>query len=348
MAKEQTKIIELRSNEVVRSSRAEEILAGAHAVMLSETTAITEAAQALDDNFVGAVEAILDCRGRVCVTGIGKAGIIGRKIQATLASTGTPSYSLHPVEALHGDLGMVHGDDVVIVLSKSGGSEVAQLVPILKKLGCTIIFLTAEPASAAAQEADFVVFIGISPEACPLGLAPSSSTAAMLAIGDAIALTVMKQKAIQPEQYAQYHPGGALGRALMKVRDIMRTGTNCPCVAELSSLAECYEVMLDAPLRAGAVLVADSSQRLLGILTQGDIFRLIARNENAPQRPVGEVMTRNPKRIQVDQPVVDALALMRRYSIDELPVVDDAGCVAGLLDIQDLIRYGFPIAEGIG
>ncbi len=344
MPSEQTKI---SHHHQLTPAESEEILQQARSIIHSEIAAVEQAAAFLDISFARAVRAVLDCRGRVCVTGIGKAGIVGKKIQATLASTGTPSYNLHPVEALHGDLGMVHAEDVVIALSKSGGSEVAQLVPILKRMGCCIILISAEPQSVTAQLSDIVLCIGSSPEACPLGLAPSSSTTAMLALGDALALTVMQQKAIKPEQYASYHPGGALGRALMKVRDIMRTGANCPSVLESAPLTECYQAMLQAPLRAGAVLVKDEQNKLLGILTQGDVFRLIAAKHHTSDGPIGEVMTHRPKSVQLDQPVVDALALMREYSIDELPVVDKENHVAGLLDIQDLIRHGFPLAESV-
>ena len=325
----------------------QELLEQGREVLQAEILAVQQAAYCLDSSFVRAVKAILSCRGRVCVTGIGKAGIIGKKIQGTLASTGTPAYGIHPVEALHGDLGMVHQEDVVIALSKSGGSEVAQLVPILKKMGCCVILITAEAQSSTAQQADIVLSIGSAPEACPLGLAPSSSTTAMLAIGDALALTVMRQKAVKPEQYAAYHPAGALGRALMKVRDIMRRGANCPVVLETAPLTECYQAMLQAPLRSGAVLIKASQNKLLGILTQGDVFRLIAGKHHTSEEAVSALMTRKPKQIEENQPVVDALALMREYSIDELPVVDAKGKIAGLLDVQDLIRHGFPIAESI-
>lgn len=345
MASEQCKVVELNKNPGLSESEQKELFAYGQAVLTTEAAAIQDAADKLDCHFIKAVEAVLNCRGRVCLTGMGKAGLVGRKIQATLASTGTLAYSLHPTEALHGDLGMVHPDDVVIALSKSGDSEVAKLVSTLKKIGCLIILLTAEPGSSAAQNADIVLSIGSIPEACPLGLAPSSSTTAMLALGDALALTVMKQKAIKPEEYAFYHQGGALGRALLKVREIMRVGTNCPRVLETDKLSDCYEAMLEAPLRAGATVVVDDTGKLTGILTQGDIFRLIARKSYPTDRRVSEIMTRNPKRIMAEQSALDALALMRDYFIDELPVVDDQGRLLGLLDVQDLIKHGFPIAD---
>lgn len=321
------------------------ILARGEAVLQAESTAIREAQSRLGDGFVGAVRAILGCNGRVCVTGMGKAGLIGNKIQATLASTGTMSYGLHPVEALHGDLGMVHADDVVVALSRSGGSELVELLPRFKKLGCVVVLLTARPGSPAAQHADFVLDIGDTEEACPLGLAPSSSTAAMLALGDALALTVMELKAVQPEQYASYHPGGALGRYLMKTYEIMRTGSNCPQVKDSATLRECYETILKAPRRAGAAAIVDEGGKLVGIITHGDFFRLFDRQERMADRPVAEVMTRNPKRIGLEARGVEALELMRRYSIDELPVVDGDGRLAGLIDIQDMIALGFSVFD---
>lgn len=319
------------------------ILARGRAVMAAEAAAIGDANALLGDAFVGAVDVVLRCAGRVCVTGVGKAGLIGGKIQATLASTGTLSFGLHPVEALHGDLGMIHPDDVVLALSKSGSSELVELLPRLKKLGCRVILLTANPDSAAARHADFVLDIGRTEEACPLGLAPSSSTAAMLALGDALALTVMELKAVQPEQYAGYHPGGALGRLLMKTTEIMRRGGNCPTVPESATLGECHQAICAATCRAGAACIVDGSMRLVGIITHGDYFRLFNSTTPIGDTPVSKVMTKSPKRIGMNARVTDALHLMQEHAIDELPVVDDDGRVLGLIDIQDLVAQGFSV-----
>jgi arabinose-5-phosphate isomerase len=320
-------------------------LARGRAVLKAESAAIEVALETLGDSFVAAVEAILRCSGRVCVTGVGKAGLIGSKIQATLASTGTLSYSLHPVDALHGDLGMIHPDDVILALSKSGSSELVELLPRLAKLGCCVILLTAKTDSKAAKHADCVIDIGQAPEACPLGLAPSSSTAAMLAVGDALALTVMELKAVQPEQYASYHPGGALGRFLMTAREIMRVEKDCPQVPATATLGECYEAILAAPRRAGAAAVIDDQGKLAGILTHGDFFRLFKSPEQLADRNVSEFMTKSPKRVPADARVNDALLLMRRHAIDELPVVDDAGRLVGMIDVQDLLAKGFSVFE---
>lgn len=321
------------------------ILARGHAILDAEVAAIREAGHKLGPAFVGAVQAILACQGRVCVTGVGKAGLIGRKIQATLASTGTLAYGLHPVDALHGDLGMVHGDDVVVALSKSGGSELVELLPRFATLGCTIILLTSRTSSPAALHSKFVLDIGDTEEACPLGLAPSSSTAAMLAVGDALALTVMAIKEVQPEQYARYHPGGALGRYLMRAHEIMRTGANCPRVRPTASIRECHQAILQAPLRAGAAVVVDESDKLVGIITHGDFFRLFTNPNRSADSSVSEVMTVRPKSIGSDERVLDALHLMRKHGIDELPVVEPDGRFAGLIDIQDLIARGFSVFD---
>lgn len=321
------------------------ILTRARAILDAESAAIADARARLDAGFVGAIRAILQARGRVCVTGMGKAGLVGQKIQATLASTGTPAYNLHPVDALHGDLGMVRPDDVVLALSKSGGSELVQLLPLLKDMGCAVILLTARPDSPAARHADHVVHIGQTPEACPLGLAPSSSTAAMLALGDALALTVMDIKAVRPEEYASYHPGGALGRFLMKAGQVMRTGPNCPTVTESATLVACFQAMFAAPRRAGAAAIVDAAGKLIGIFTLGDLFRLTREGRFSPDCRVGDVMTRNPKQVQADARALDAIEIMRKYMIDELPVVDAEGRLAGLIDIQDLVARGFSVVE---
>lgn len=332
-----------KHEDAARDSRS--ILIRGRMVLEAEAAAIADACELLGDAFVAAVRAIAQCTGRVCVTGVGKAGLIGNKIQATLASTGTLSYGLHPVEALHGDLGMIHANDVVIALSKSGSSELVELLPRLKSLGCGIILVTAKTDSPAATHADHVLDIGRREEACPLGLAPSSSTAAMLAIGDALALAVMEVKAIQPEQYASYHPGGALGRLLMKTREIMRTGPNCPTVRDDATMASCHQAMLAAPMRSGAAGVVDGKGELVGIITHGDFFRLFASPEPIGDTPVSRLMTRSPKCLSADAHVTEAIRIMQQHKIDELPIVDDTGTLVGLIDIQDLIAKGFTVLD---
>jgi arabinose-5-phosphate isomerase len=255
------------------------------------------------------------------------------------------SYALHPVEALHGDLGMVHSDDVVIGLSKSGGSELVQVLPLMRQRGCTVILLTARPDSKAAEHADIVLNIGDTPEACPLGLAPSSSTAAMLAVGDALALTLMELRAVGADQYASYHPGGALGRSLMRTEEIMRTGADCPKVGPKATLSECYEAILKAPCRAGAAVVVDDDERLVGIVTQGDFFRFFHQDERMAEKLVSDVMSREPKRVHAGDRAAKALEMMRLHSIDEVPVVDEDDRLVGLIDVQDLIARGFSVLD---
>lgn len=341
----QVETVPAQSGRMDPATTHDAILARGRAVLRAEAEAIGEVQRRLSGAFVDAVQAVVDCTGRVCVTGMGKGGLIGAKIQATLASTGTLSYSLHPVEALHGDLGMIHPDDVILALSKSGSSELVELLPRLKALGCRVILITAQVQSLAAKMADFVLDIGPAEEACPLGLAPSSSTTAMLAVGDALALTVMERKAVCPDQYAAYHPGGALGRMLMKTAEVMRTGANCPTVPEAASMAQCHRTILAAPLRAGAACVVDQAGKLVGIITHGDFFRLFTSPEPIADVPVAKLMTRAPKAISVSARVSDALNVMQAHKIDELPVVDDAGRVAGLIDIQDLLARGFTFLD---
>jgi arabinose-5-phosphate isomerase len=323
----------------------QEILLRGSAVMDSEAHAIASAKNNLGESFIGAISTLLACQGRVCVTGIGKARLIGDKISATLASTGTISYPLHPVEALHGDLGMVHGDDVIIGLSKSGGSELVRLLPLLRNKGCKVILLTADPSSPAAEHADHVLDIGDEPEACPLGYAPSSSTAAMLAVGDALALTLMDARAFSAEQYAGSHPGGALGRALMQCHEIMRTEQDCPSVLNTATLGECYEAIVKAPRRAGASTIVDEAGKLVGIVTQGDFFRLFESLKQAAEISLVDVMTFDPKRVKQNDLVEHALNLMRSHGIDEMPVVDDENRLVGMIDVQDLIARGFSVFD---
>jgi arabinose-5-phosphate isomerase len=325
-----------------RSDRPQTTLARGRNVLQKEAEAILAAADRLGDAFVEAADLLLGCRGRIAVTGMGKAGLIGQKIQATLSSTATAAYFLHPVEALHGDLGMIRDDDVVIALSRSGETqELIQLLPSLKRIGCSVVLVTARPDSRCARLADLVLDIGDVPEACPLGLAPSSSTAAMLAVGDALALTVMELKGVQPDQYAAYHPGGALGRSLMKVGEIMRTGADCPTVGVDGMLQDYYQAIEAAPRRAGAAAVVDGEGRLQGIFTHGDLFRFRPTIAEPHKTPIADIMTSPCKSARLSDRLADALLLMRQHLIDELPVIDDDNRVVGMIDIQDLIACGF-------
>ncbi len=331
-----------REGTIHTSNGNQDVIETGQAVLRQEARAIAAACERLDESFTRAVELVLNCRGRVAVTGMGKAGLIGGKIQATMSSTATPAYFLHPVEALHGDLGMIHPDDVVVALTRSGETqELIQLLPALKRIGCSLLLITGQPQSHCARLSDVVLDIGDTPEACPLGLAPSSSTAAMLAVGDALALTVMQIKDVKPDQYATYHPGGALGRSLMKVAEIMRVGTDCPTVPISGSLQDYYTAIEAAPRRAGAAAVVDGDGLLKGIFTHGDLFRLRGAAGEPDKTPVTDIMTSPCKSARDTDRVADALTVMRRHLIDELPVVDEGGRVVGMIDIQDLIACGF-------
>lgn len=314
-------------------------LAFAREVLELESSAIAALAARIDDRFLDAVRLILKCKGRVVVTGMGKPGIIGQKISATLASTGTPSYSLHPAEALHGDLGRVVKQDVVLVLSNSGETEeIVQLLPYVKKIGAKIICVTGNAESPLGKHSDVLLDIGAIAEACPLGLAPTTSTTAMLALGDALSLAVQKERQLTPEEYASYHPGGSLGRKLLKVEDIMRKGGANPLIPDDRTVKEALFAITEA--RAGAISCVDAAGRLSGIFTDGDLRRHLATEPNVEAETLANVMTRKPITIGPDRLAAEAAQVLRERRIDELPVVDGAGRPVGMIDIQDLLAVG--------
>ena len=314
-------------------------LARAKQVLIVEAGAINAMAERLDDNFVQALTLVHGCRGRVVVTGMGKAGLVGQKISATLASTGTPSYALHPAEALHGDLGRVVKEDVVLVLSNSGETdEVVRLVPHLRRIGTAIVTLTGKPDSTLAQHADVVIDVGNWGEACPLGLAPSTSTTVMLAVGDALALGVQDMRDFTPEEYARFHPGGSLGRKLLRVSEVMRTGKDSPIIAENHAVTEALFAITSA--RAGAISVVDDQGRLVGIFTDGDLRRHVAEGVDLKAVALNDVMTRTPRTLQPERLATEAARIMCEHRIDELPVVDEERKPIGMVDVQDLLAVG--------
>jgi len=305
----------------------------------AEIRALRDVSERLNSARVAeAVELLLNCKGRVIVTGIGKAGIIGQKISATLASTGTPSYSVHPIEALHGDLGRILGEDLVLFLSNSGETEVVELLPYVKQVGAKSICITGDGASTLARHCDVVLDMGRIEEACPLGLAPSASTTAMLGIGDALALAVARKRNFNKEEYAMYHPGGELGRKLMPVEKVMRSGERCPSSRAEATVREALQQITGTVGRAGAVCIVDEENRLVGIFTDGDLRRRLLQGSDFLTRPISGVMTRNPKRIVVGSLASEAGRIMKENRIDELPVVDAAGGLLGIIDIQDLLE----------
>ena len=307
-------------------------------VVRLEAEAILQLAGRLNGAFGRAVEMVLTSTGRVVVTGMGKPGFIAQKISATFASTGTPSLYLHPAEALHGDLGRLVPGDLVLALSNSGETdEIVRLLPSLKRLGAPIIALTSGSRSALADAADIVLEIGPVPEACPLGLAPTTSTIALLALGDALAMTVQHKRGFSPEQFASLHPGGSLGKQFLRVRDVMRTGEANPTVQKTASLRDCAAVMTRTEGRPGAASVVDRQGRLAGIFTDGDLRRMVQNGDTDFTRPVSSVMGKSPRTVAADDLATNAAEVMREGQFDQLPVVDASGRPIGLLDVQDLL-----------
>jgi arabinose-5-phosphate isomerase len=307
----------------------------------TEGQAILALAGQVGSDFKQAAQALFDCTGKVVLTGIGKAGIIATKISATLASTGTQSIFLHPVEALHGDLGRLQRQDVVVALSHSGQTEeIIRLIDHLKGRGAKLIAITASASSPLGKHADIAISYGQVQEACPLGLAPTVSTSCMLALGDALALTVMQMRNFQPEDFAAFHPGGSLGRKLLKVEDAMlfRRDERLSISPDNVSLGAALVAGEKAQRRVGAMLLVDEQGQLSGILTDADLRRaLLKGGAGILDRPVAEVMIRNPKHIHLGELASQAAALMNKYRIDELPVLDEASRPVGIIDVQDLL-----------
>ncbi|WJF89942.1 KpsF/GutQ family sugar-phosphate isomerase [Paraburkholderia bonniea] len=311
-------------------------LALAREVLDIEADAVRALRHQLDDGFVEAIEFILQCRGRVVVSGIGKSGHIARKLAATLASTGTPAFFVHPAEASHGDLGMVTSDDVFIALSNSGESEeLIAILPLIKRLGAKLIAITGRPASSLAQLADVHLNAGVAKEACPLNLAPTASTTAALALGDALAVAVLDARGFGADDFARSHPGGALGRRLLTyVRDVMRTGEELPHVTPTTSLRDAL-FQLTAK-RMGMTAIVDHDQRVLGIFTDGDLRRVLERSGDFRELPISAVMTPSPRTISPDQLAVEAVELMERHRVNQVLVTDEAGKLIGALNMHDL------------
>ncbi len=308
-------------------------------ILRTEAAAVLSLAERIGPEFDAAIETIVACKGHVVVTGMGKAGLVGQKMSASFASTGTPSIFLHPAEAYHGDLGRVLASDVVLAISNSGETaEVARLLPPIRQIGAKVVSITASKASTLGKNSDIVLELGRIEEACPLKLAPSATTTAILALGDALALCVMEARGFDKEQFSFYHPGGDLGRKLLKVSDVMRTGDRNPIVREETTLTEAIATITKA--RAGAVTIVDASGKLSGIFTDGDLRRVMGRDPKLITSRIGDVMTRRPKSITPDRLASEALKILHEKKIDELPVVNDNGEPVGMLDVQDLLDVG--------
>jgi len=305
-----------------------------------EAEAIKGLKKKIDRNFKAAIELLKSTNGRVVVSGMGKTGIIAQKFSATLASTGTPSLFLHSAEAIHGDLGRVTANDVVVIISKSGESqEIKQLLPILKKIGSPVIALTGNARSSLARFSDITLNVVVKKEACPLGLAPTASTTAMLAMCDALSVCLLELKGFKQKDFAFFHPGGSLGKSLLlKVEDVMRTGKANPLVGENETVSSVLFKITRA--RAGCATVVDKMGRLRGIFTDGDLRRNLKGGQDLTRQRIATVMTRNPTAISKGRLAAEAMHILEARKIDEMPVVDKNGKVVGLLDVQDLLEAG--------
>jgi len=316
------------------------MLKRAKKVLTIEAQSISLMMRRLDRHFEAAVELIAKCSGRVIVCGMGKTGIVARKIAATFSSTGTPSIFLHSAEAVHGDLGQVTPKDVLIVISQSGETEeTVRLLPLVRKIGAKIIVITGNPRSTLARHGDLVLNVGVKAEGCPLGLAPMASTTVTMALGDALAACLIDRKKFKKEDFALYHPGGSLGRRLLlKVEDIMRRDHSLALVTPSAKVKDVLWTITKA--RCGCACVIDAKRKLLGIFTDGDLRRHLEADPAVLSRKVSEVMTRKPSTIVHDKLAAEAFEILKTKKIDELPVVDQKGRVAGLLDVQDLLKAG--------
>lgn len=309
-------------------------------VLEIEANSILRLRNNIGDAFDKAIDILYNCKGRVIVTGMGKSGLIGKKIAATLSSTGTPSYFLHPAESTHGDSGVITRDDVIIAISNSGETqELMNLLPLIKRFGCPMIGMTGNMNSTLAKTSEVALDISVEREACPLGKAPTASTTATLAMGDTLAVCLMEKKGFTKEDFLMYHPSGKLGKGLTyKVKDLMITGERMPLVSDVESFANVIKTISEYKL--GMAMVVDTDKKLSGVLTDGDIRRTIIKYSDLTNVCVNDVMTINPKRIKEDSYAASALNLMEKYSITALAVVDENDIPVGVIHVHDLLRAG--------
>jgi len=317
--------------------REEDILKVARRVLELEADGIRGLADRLDERFTRAVALLEGCRGRVVVTGMGKSGLVGKKLAATLAATGTPALSLHPAAGVHGDLGMLVRGDVMVALSNSGETEeLIALLPAIKRLGVPLVVLTGNPRSRLAQHGDVVLDASVREEACPMNLTPTASAAAALALGDALAIAVLTRRGLGPEDFAHLHPGGALGRRLVRVEELMHRHPDVPIVHDTGSLGEVIREITGK--RLGATAVVDAGGVLVGIVTDGDLRRAFERDAGVLSATAAAVMTRAPKTVGRSELAATALELMERHGITQLLIVDDRGRPDGVIHLHDLLR----------
>ena len=320
------------------STPSKNTLERARKVLEIEAQEILSLANRLDDHFVSAVQHILHCDGRVVVSGMGKSGHIGRKLASTFASTGTPSFFMHPAEASHGDLGMITSNDVVIFLSNSGQSdELLTILPIIKRIGAKIISITGNSNSLLAKESAIHLSAQVSQEACPLGLSPTASSTASLALGDALAICVLDQRTFTAEDFARSHPGGSLGkRQVVRVRDIMRKTEQVPSITEHALFSD---AILEISLKGlGFTAIVDSETKPIGIFTDGDLRRQLSKKINNENQPIKEIMNKNPKTIFDDQIIIDAINLMEMNKINGILVVNRESKLIGAFNMHDLFK----------
>jgi arabinose-5-phosphate isomerase len=312
----------------------------ARQIVRAEAAALEQVAQRLGDSFLQAVDLLADCPGRIAVTGVGKSADVGQKIAGTLNSTGTRAYVLEATRAVHGDLGMLHPNDVILALSHSGESEeIVRLLAPLRSLSLALVALTSNRHSTLARRADVAIILGPLEEVCPLGLAPSTSTTAMIAVGDALAFVLSRIHDFTREDFARFHPAGSLGRKLLKVEAVMRHGHELRVAPACATVREVFAQVRRRGRRTGAVMLVDADERLCGLFTDSDLARLFEqRRDAALDRPVAEVMTAAPFTIAMGSRVADAVEVLRRHRISELPVVDHVGRPVGVLDITDVIN----------
>ena len=318
-----------------------DLIEEARRVLGVEARAVERVASRIDESFIKAVERITCCNGRVIVTGMGKSGIVGKKIAATLSSTGTPAFFMHPGEASHGDLGMVTSSDVVLAISNSGETEeVIALIPFIKRFNVGLIALTGPAGSTLGRAADVVLDVSVDEEACPMGIVPTASTTAALAMGDALAVALLKKRGFNEEDFATYHPKGVLGKKLLtKVSDLMHTGEDIPRVGPETKLVDC--LMEISTRRLGMTTVVDGKGTMLGVITDGDVRRGLGKwGKEYFDMQAGEVMTTGPKRIRAEELAARALAVMQEHSITSIVVLDPEGRPEGVIHIHDILKQG--------
>lgn len=322
------------------NNKAENVLNLAREVLDIESSSIEKLKSRLDEKFVQAIEILYGCKGRIIVTGMGKSGIIGKKIAATFSSTGTPSFFLHPAESTHGDSGVITREDVVLAISNSGETaELLQILPLVKRFDIKLIALTGKSSSTLAQRSDIALDISVEKEACPLGLAPTASTTATLAIGDALAVCLLEKRGFTSEDFLLFHPSGSLGKGILyKVEDLMISGEELPIVAKNSPFLEAIIEISNKKL--GVAVVVDENNNTAGILTDGDIRRIIIKNKDVSDVTVADAMTANPKTIDRDAVAAKALQIMEKYSITSIVVTNENQIPVGIIHIHSLLKAG--------